>query len=226
METNNIINVDCIEYMKKLSNNSVDLILTDIPYNEVTRESNGIGNFDRGMADILNFDLQVFLSESYRISKSSIIIFCGQKQMSEIFAYFQDKQKEKKGTVRQLIWEKTNPTPFNGQYVYLSGIENAIWFRKSKGTFNAHCKNTVFRYPIWGGKNRIHPTEKNHDLLKELILDNSNENDIVFDPCAGSGSTLLVAKNNNRKFLGCEINEEFFKKAKERLERGENANET
>jgi site-specific DNA-methyltransferase (adenine-specific) len=102
----------------------------------------------------------------------------------------------------------------NGQYVYLSGIENAMWFKKRGGTFNAHCKNTVFDFPL--GTSKLHPTEKNHKLLKELILDNSNEGDIVFDPCAGSGAHLLVAKENNRQYLGCEIYEDYYNICKER----------
>ena len=64
----------------------------------------------------------------------------------------------------------------------------------------------------------MHPTEKNHDLIKELILDNSNENDIVFDPCAGSGTHLFVAKNLNRRFIGIELDEHYFNIAKERIE--------
>ena len=103
----------------------------------------------------------------------------------------------------------------NGQYIYLSGIENAVWFKKRGGTFNAHCKNTVFKYPC--GRSKLHPTEKNHELLKELILDNSNENDIVFDPCSGSGSHLLVAAQSNRNFIGVELNEEYYKISRERL---------
>lgn len=103
----------------------------------------------------------------------------------------------------------------NGQHIYLSGIENAVWFKKRGGTFNAHCKNTVFIYPC--GRSKLHPTEKNHDLLKELILDNSNEGNIVFDPCAGSGSHLLVAKENNRQWLGVELNREYFNIASERV---------
>ena len=218
MEINKLLNIDCIEYMKTLSNNSVDLILTDIPYGVVTRESNGLYNLDRGNADIETFDLTTFVEECYRLAKSSIIIFCGKEQFSYIHSFFNEKQKKKKGTVRQLVYEKTNPVPSNGQYVYLSGVENAVWFRKSKGTFNAHCKNTVFRYPIWGGKNRIHPTEKHHGLIEELILDNSNEDDIVFDPCAGSGSTLLMAKKNGRQYLGCELDKEYYDKVLKRLE--------
>lgn len=79
----------------------------------------------------------------------------------------------------------------------------------------AHCKNPVFKYP--NGSSKIHPTEKNHKLLEELILDNSNENDIVFDACAGSGAHLLVAKKLNRKYIGCELNENYYQKALERL---------
>lgn len=63
----------------------------------------------------------------------------------------------------------------------------------------------------------MHPTEKNHDLIKELILDNSNEGDIIFDPCCGSGSHCLVAKENGRKFVGCELDNDFFNVAKSRF---------
>ena len=139
--------------------------------------------------------------------------------MSDIQKWFQEKQNKKKGTVRQLIYEKSNPAPFNGQHIYLSGIENAVWFKKRGGTFNAYCKNTVFEHPC--GSSKLHPTEKNHSLLKELILDNSNEGDIVFDPCAGSGAHLLVAKELNRQYLGCELNKEYFDIAKERIKETE-----
>lgn len=166
-------------------------------------------------ADILTFNLQEFCSELFRITSGTIIIFCGKEQLSDIHKFFSDKQKKGKGTVRQLIWKKTNPSPMNGQYIYLSGIENAVWFKKRGGTFNAHCKNTVFEYPC--GRSKLHPTEKNHELLKELILDNSNEGDIVFDPCAGSGSHLLVAKDNKRKYIGVELNKEYYDIAKNRL---------
>lgn len=104
----------------------------------------------------------------------------------------------------------------NGQHIYLSGIENAVWFKKRGGTFNAHCKNTVFRYPC--GRSKLHPTEKNHDLLKELILDNSNEGDLILDPCMGSGSHLYVASSLGRNCIGIELDEEYFNIAKERIE--------
>jgi site-specific DNA-methyltransferase (adenine-specific) len=200
--------------MKSMQSNSVDLTLTDIPYGEVSRKDNGLNNLNKGLADVVTFDINEFLNEVYRITKSTIIIFCGRGQLSDISKFFDEKQKQSKGTPRQLIWRKTNPSPMNGQYVYLSGIENAMWFKKRGGTFNAHCKNTVFDFPL--GTSKLHPTEKNHKLLKELILDNSNEGDIVFDPCAGSGAHLLVAKENNRQYLGCEIYEDYYNICKER----------
>lgn len=213
MELNKIYNTNCIDFMKSMQNNSVDLTLTDIPYGGVSREDNGLNNLDKGNANLVTFSLEDFLPEIFRVTKSTIIIFCGVEQISTIFDFFEQKQKEKKGTPRQLVWKKTNPSPMNGQYVYLSGIENAIWFKKRGGTFNAHCKNTVFDHPI--GTSRMHPTEKNHKLLRELILDNSNENQIVFDPCAGSGSHLLVARDLKRQFIGCEIDKEYCNKMAE-----------
>ena len=209
---NELVNCNCIDYMATMQNDSVDLILTDIPYGGVNRETNGLRELDKGDADIMTFDLPTFISECYRVSKGTIIIFCGQGQLSEIFTYYEQKQ----GTTRQLIWNKTNPSPMNGEHIYLSGIENAVWFRKPNATFNAFCKNTVFSYPA--GTSEMHPTEKNHQLLQELITDNSNYGDIVFDPCAGSGSTLLVAYKLGRIFLGCELKSKYYKPAKERLE--------
>ena len=104
----------------------------------------------------------------------------------------------------------------NGQYVYLSGVEFAVWFKKSGAkTFNAHCKNTVLKHP--NGSSKIHPTEKNHKLLEELILDNSNEGDLVFDPCFGSGSTLLVAKKLRRNYLGIELDKQYYEVAQQRI---------
>ena len=207
---------DCLELMKDIPDGSVDLVLTDIPYGECNRNDNGLRNLNKENADIETFNLQEFLIEVYRVTKGTIVVFCGQHQFSEIKNFFQEKQDKNKGTVRQLVWRKTNPSPMNGKHIYLSGIENAVWFKKRGGVFNANCKNTVFDYPC--GRSKLHPTEKNHDLLKELIFDNSNEGDIVFDPCMGSGSHGLVAVENNRHFIGIELDEGYFNIAKKRIE--------
>lgn len=219
METNKIYHDDCIEFMGVCPENAFDLTLTDIPYGVVNRCSNGLRLLDKSKADQMTFDLEDFLNAVYRVTNGTIIVFCAREQISQIYAFFADKQEHNKGTVRQIVWEKTNPSPMNGQHIYLSGVENAVWFKKRGAAFNAHCKNTVFRHPC--GTRKIHPTEKNHALLKELILDNSNENDIVFDPCAGSGSHLLVAKENNRRYVGVELYEKYYELAAERLEGGD-----
>ena len=211
---NKLILGDCIKEMKTMPDNSIDFTLTDIPYNAVSRESNGLRNLDKGRADELAFDLDTFLNEVYRVTKNSICIFCGKEQFSSIFEYF----AEKKGTTRCVVWQKSNPSPMNGQYIYLSGVELAVWYKKSGAkVFNAHCKNSVFKYP--NGQTKYHPTEKNHQLLEDLILDNTNENDIVFDPCMGSGSCGVVSKKLNRKFYGIEIDETYFDTAKARIEK-------
>lgn len=130
---NEVYNTDCIDFMKKMKANSVNLTLTDIPYGVVNRDSNGLRILDKNIADVMTFDIQDFLEEVYRISSSTIIIFCGKEQFSEIFDFFSNKQNMKKGTVREVIWQKSNPSPMNGQYVYLSGVENAVWFKKRGG---------------------------------------------------------------------------------------------
>lgn len=207
-------NIDCMEGMKDIPNDTIDLTLTDIPYEEVNSNRTGgnIRQIKKGDADVNTFHLHDFLNEVWRITKGTIIIFCGIGQVSEIYSYF----RETTGTVRQLIWEKSNPSPMNGDKIYLSGIENAIWIKKPKATFNAFCENTVFRYPVGGGD--IHPTEKNHRLISRLIGDNSNVGDIVFDPCAGSASTLLMARKLGRKYIGFELNPNYYEKAKNRLD--------
>ena len=137
MEINKIIHGDCIGIMSEMEDNSVDFTLTDIPYDVVNRESNGLRDLDKGKADILTFNLEKFLNEVYRLSKNSITIFCGKEQFSFIYEWFANK----KGTVRPIIWEKSNPSPMNGQYVYLSGVEFAVWFKKRGAkTFNATVK--------------------------------------------------------------------------------------
>ena len=125
---------------------------------------------------------------------------------------------KKKGTVRQIIWAKTNPSPMNGEYIYLSSTENAVWFKKKgTGKLNCKCRKNYFEFPT--GSSKIHPTEKNHKLLKELILNNTNPGDLVVDTCFGSGSTGIVALENDRSFWGCEIDKEhgWFNAAKLRL---------
>lgn len=67
-------------------------------------------------------------------------------------------------------------------------------------------------FPLQGGKNKFHPTQKSVRLFKELIIKHSNENDVVLDTFLGGGTTAIACKNINRQFKGCEMETEYFDK--------------
>ena len=204
---------DCLEIMKDIPDKSIDMILTDIPYGVVNRDSNGLRNLDKGKADIFEIPMNKLLDELYRVSSGQIIIFCGKEQFSDIYSFF----AKKKGTVRPIVWNKTNPSPMNGQHIYLSGVEFAVWFKpRGRKVFNAFCKNTVFNFP--NGSKKYHPTGKNLNLFTELIEDNSNENELILDPFMGGGTTGVACINTNRNFIGIELDENYFEIAKKRIE--------
>ena len=212
MELNKVYNEDCLEGMKRIPDNHVNITLTDIPYGVVNRKSNGLRNLNKESADDFNIDMDELLREIYRVTEGQIVIFCGKEQFSEIYKFFANK----KGTTRSIIWQKTNPSPMNGQHVYLSGIEHAVWFKpRGRKVFNAHCKNTVFTYS--NGSRKIHPTQKHIELFKELILDNSNEREIVFDPFMGSGTTAVAAIDTGRNYIGFELDEDYHKLSEQRI---------
>ena len=94
LELNSVVLGDCMDIMPLMAEKSVDLTLTDIPYNGVNRKSNGLRSLDKGKADVLTFDLKDFLEEVYRVTSSTIIIFCGQTQVSEIISFFNEKKKK------------------------------------------------------------------------------------------------------------------------------------
>jgi len=198
--------------LSNFSDKSIPLIVTDIPYNEVNRNSNGLRNLDKGEADSAEFDLPNILKNIVRICYGSVYMFCGIEQVSEIRKHF-----VKSGmSSRLLIWEKINPSPMNGQHIWLSGIECCVFGKYKGGTFNAHCRNSVLRYPT--ERNIDHATPKPICLMKDIIEVSSNPGDTILDPFMGSGSTGVAAKILGRGFIGIEKNEEFFSYAKNRIE--------
>ncbi len=205
-----------MDTMSRMEDDSVDLILTDIPYEECDVENNGLWDKNTNMndmhkADKNTFKLSLFLKEIDRICKGSFYIFCGTEQVSEIRKYLNTKH-----TTRLIIWEKSNPMPINGKHVFLSGIETCVWAKKSGATFNESCRNTVFRYPL-GIDRTEHPTTKPLKLFAEFIRISTNENDIVYDPCMGSGTTAISCRAMNRNYIGTEIDKGYYKLIQKRL---------
>jgi site-specific DNA-methyltransferase (adenine-specific) len=90
--------------------------------------------------------------------------------------------------------------------------------KKSKPTFNSEYDNGIYRYPIYHGKDRFHPTQKSLKLFEELIEKHSNEGDTVLDCFLGSGTTAVAALNTKRKFTGCEIDNGYYIEMSNRVE--------
>ncbi|MCP4356029.1 MAG: site-specific DNA-methyltransferase [Proteobacteria bacterium] len=220
IELNQAFNCDCLEFMNQLPDKCIDVVLTDIPYGEVNEvrgadkqygDGRSLRENHKGEADIVTFKLSSLIKEINRITKGTVIIFCGIGQVSEIYKQF---KTYKKVSTRLLIWEKLNPSPMNGDKMYLSGIETAIYARKPKAYFGAFCKNTVFRHP--NGFKEIHPTQKPIKLFKKLLKDNTKKNMLVFDPFMGSFTTAIACKDLSLDWLGCELSQEFFKSGYDR----------
>jgi DNA modification methylase len=211
-----LYNTDSIIHIKTMKNDSVNLTLTDIPYDEVNRKSNGLRNLDKGKADIFgseaSSDIDFLVDELVRITSGSIYMFCGINQIS-----FINMRMQYHGlSTRLAVWDKKNPSPMNGEYIWLSGIEACVFGKKAGAPFNAHCEKAVWRYS--SGKSNIHPTQKPIAMFKKIILASSDKNDVVFDPFLGSGTTGVAAKLLSRQFIGCEIDSEFYDKAKIRID--------
>lgn len=126
---------------------------------------------------------------------------------------------EKFKQIRLVEWIKTNPQPINSSVNYLTNCREIalLGIKKSKPTFNSKYDKGIYNYPLQGGKDRFHPTQKSLPLFEDLIQKHSNEGDIVLDCFAGSATTAIAAIKTNRKFTGCELDKEYFTKAKERI---------
>ena len=207
-----LFNDNCMKILPTLPDGSITMTLTDIPYDEVNRKSGGLRNLDKSHADIITFPLDEFIDEIVRVTSGSIYIFCGSVQVSHI----RDRLIEHNMSVRHCIWEKTNPSPMNGQHIWLSSIENCVFGKKSGATFNEHCKSAVWRHSIEHYKD--HPTPKPVKLVSRLIEASSNIGDTVLDPCMGSGAIGVAAKQCARDFIGIELNKEYYAMTEERIQ--------
>lgn len=140
-----------------------------------------------------------------------VLYLCGTGQISEIHEFFLAHQTN----TRLIVWEKTNPSPMNGDSTWLHGVETAIFAKKHNATFNLHCKNTVIRHQT--ERCAFHPTPKPVDVMRRFVLASSNQGDVVLDPFMGSGTTAIACIREKRHFIGFELYKEYYEKANKRI---------
>ena len=167
-------------------------------------------------------NLQEFIHLFYKKLKKggTCIIFFDIWKMETLKRLMEQIRQTKKGNwigfkqIRLIEWIKTNPVPLNQSTNYLSNVREValLGVKGGKPTFNSKFDKGIYNYPIQGGKNRFHPTQKNLRLFEELIKKHSNDGDLVVDPFLGGGTTALACKNTNRHFKGCEIDKKFYDK--------------
>lgn len=223
MELNKIYNMDCLKGMREMPDNCVDLVVTDPPY---VIETSGAGIYKQAdkqyvkeLNDMKNGFSTEVLDELCRIMKKiNIYFFCSQKQIIPLLDYF---VKGKKCNWNLLTWHKTNPVPACGNK-YLTDTEFILFFRekgvKIYGTFNT--KFTYYVTPLnqIDKKKYGHPTIKPTNIVKNLIVNSSLENGIIFDPFMGSGTTAVAAIECGRNFIGYELNPDYYEICNKRIE--------
>lgn len=221
-----LYNRDCMEVMRSLPNESVDLIVTDVPYRTTAR---GCAGNSGGMLQkeinkkgrVFNFNsikCSEYLPEFFRVLKegSHCYIMTNHLNLREML-----NEAEKVGLhfIKSLIWLKDNK--IMGKW-YMSQFEYILFFRKGKAVpINCCGTSDVLQVPNKKLKDRdginLHDTEKPVKLMEQLVLNSSKEGDFVMDPFMGIGSTGIACKKNGRNFIGVELDPKYFYIAGERI---------
>ena len=215
---------DCLERMKEIPDGSVDLILTDPPYN-IARDNNfhtmgrkGIdfGEWDKG------FDLFSYIDLLPRVcsKNANVVIFNSWTNLGEIAKYAESKGFVIKDMLR---WEKSNPMPRNRDRRFIVDYEVAVWLTMPKAKWTFNRQSETYDRPLFkgslvsGNEKTAHTTQKPIWLMESLLKVLSNENDTVLDLFSGSCSTGVACLNTNRKFIGIELDDNYFDIGAERM---------
>lgn len=217
-----LLNGDCLELLKDIPSGSIDCVVTDPPY---LIENRGCGIYSQAerpyikeLEDIKDGFSTAVLDELCRcMNKINIYLFCSQRQLIPLLTYF---VQGKGCNYNLLTWHKSNPVPACGNK-YLTDTEYILFFRekgvKVYGTFDT--KHTFYVTPInlkdkkrWG-----HPTIKPLQIVENLIVNSTLMGGVILDPFMGSGTTGVAALKNGRRFIGMEINEDYFRTAERRI---------
>lgn len=237
-DINRIYNIDCIEYMKTLEDNIIDLIIADPPYYKVVKTN--WDNIWKNEEEYLNW-CSLWIKECIRILKTNgnIVIWgqLGEKYITyaRLLIMLEDNFKELKRkniiTIKrnkgqgtninfmsnreEFIWltKGKNGYTFNKQYT--TELKNSYGYKNNKDKPNLKVAGNVWNdiiFPWFGSKDDpyINVAQKPLMVCDRIINALSNENDIVYIPFGGSGSEIVSCIRNNRNFLSTEINEDYI----------------
>lgn len=201
---NKVICGDCLEVIRDIPDESVDLVVTDPPYGiGAEKGTDGFGeckNKVRRYKDKWQEPKKEWFNEILRVSKNAII-FGG-----NYYTHWLPLGKH------WIVWDKTGTISFKNP------------FSKCELAWTNIDKNMVEKYTyiqqgfICEEKIGKHPTQKPLPLIINIVTDYSQENSIILDPFLGSGTTAVACKQLNRNFIGIEINPDYCKIARKRLE--------
>ena len=231
---------NCLELMSDIADNSIDCIICDLPYGTTSCSWDIIipldklwEQYNRIIKDngvIILFGQEPF-SSLVRLSNLKDYKYDIYWEKERLTNINQVKKRVGKTIETISIFYKKQCT-YNPQMIKYDGplrsnkVKNGALGKltdtNEKKVFEYH--DTGYRYPtqVWRFKrdclkSNLHPTQKPLALVEELVKTFTNEGDLVLDNCMGSGTTGLACKNLNRNFIGIELNEEYFKIAKERI---------
>jgi site-specific DNA-methyltransferase (adenine-specific) len=215
--TGRFYNEDCFDAMKEIPDGVVDMILTDPPYGMNYQSNYRKEKYNKIENDNQLSWLDTFSKECFRLSKQNTAHYC--------FCSFHKidlfKQSlEKYFTIKNiLVWEKNNTSMGDLKGDFAPKHELILFFKKGRREINGSRDSNIFKFNRTG--NKLHPTQKPNDMFEYLISKFSDENDLIFDPFAGSGTTAIAAINTNRKWVCIEKEKEYYDKAIDRIWRHE-----
>lgn len=215
---------DCLEVMKDIPSESIDLIVTDPPYlikYKTNRRKNKTHDFCSEILNDDNYDLiSNYIKQCYRIMKdnTAMYMFCN---CDRVDFFKQELEKAGFKVKNMIIWVKNNHTAGDLKAQFGKQYEIIFLVNKGRCLFNGKRLTDVWNYNRVSGNKQVHQNQKPIDLLERCILKHSKDNDVVFDGFMGSGSTGVACINTNRNFIGIELDESYFNIAKERIEKEE-----
>ena len=219
MELNKIYNEDCIEGMKNISDNSIDLIVTDPPYLVKYKTGRRKDKSHKFTKEILNDDneqlLKDYIKECHRIMKNdtAMYMFCSSNKVD-----FFKQELEKYFTIKNMIiWVKNNHTAGDLQSAFGRKYEIVFLVNKGRSKFNGTRLTDVWEFKRVAGKGQLHQNQKPVEMIEQCIEKHSNENDVVFDGFMGSGTTAIACINTNRNYIGFELDEEYYETSIKRI---------